>query len=104
MTGGMQSYRVWDELNQTEEDARAVDAFTPSGAAEAFAEADEDGICDGAYLLRGRPSPSLATHGQPVSVRNVATGELRRFRVGIVEYEPVFASCEVSDQAAGTPP
>lgn len=44
----MKSYRVWDENRGYSEDtAREVEAFSPAGAALAYAERDRNGLLDG---------------------------------------------------------
>ena len=63
------TFMVWDELNESEEDATEVWSTTTYGAAERYADDDVDGQSDGIYA-----------RGQAICVRNHA-GELFTFVV-----------------------
>lgn len=73
----MPVYKVWDELNAEEADARTIaTACGPARAAVIYAEGDQDGHADGLYIGEcdgGR-------NAQPISVR-APDGSLHRFKV-----------------------
>jgi len=81
-------YRVWDELNADESDAKEFCESEPYDAAIAYAKQDTEGLREELYCAdHGR---EIATgQGQPISVR-AASGELYRFRVGITSFEPIW--------------
>lgn len=72
----MTIYKVWDELNAEEADARTIEASTPTAAAIAYADRDSDGHADGLYL----DAASGESNPQPLSVRS-PDGSLDRFTV-----------------------
>lgn len=95
----VETYKVWDELNSEEQFAQEIEAFDASDAAEEYAEQDMDGNCDGIYTETDRDGRrdvmmGVAKNGHPILVR-APDGTLRRFRVGIVEYLPVYMAEEV---------
>ena len=45
----MTTYQVWDKLNETDEEASDVVAYSARAAAERYASLDTDGNIDGAY-------------------------------------------------------
>lgn len=45
----MVEFIVWDPLNDDRDDAKTIEAWSPIGAAEAFAVEDGDGHTDGLY-------------------------------------------------------
>lgn len=85
-------YRVWDELNADESEAKEFCESEPVDAALAYAKADADGLCDGLYVKDGRELHNL-NDGQPISVR-APDGTLYRFMVGVIEFAPVFDAQE----------
>lgn len=89
----MTIYRVWDEYNADESGAKEYCENNPYDAAIAFAKADKDGLTDGLYLLNGRELSNL-TDGQPISVR-APDGTLHQFKVGVVEFTPLWMAVEV---------
>lgn len=76
----MNSYLVWDPLNENEEHGSVHDAATAVEAAEAYAEADvSNGVIE-------RYNPGTT----PLHVRAVDTGELVRVRIE-VDFEPIIS-------------
>lgn len=92
----MDTFKVWDEINSEEECAFDVQAFDAEDAAKTYAEEDTDGHCDGIYYAeRGDAiGHDLKRRGQPICVR-CPDGSLRRFAVGVVEFEPVYGAEEL---------
>ena len=83
-------YRVWDELNADESDAKEFCVEEPYDAAIAYAKQDAAGLHDGLYLGdHGRELQNVEAEGHPISVRT-PDGELYRFTVGITSFEPVW--------------
>lgn len=78
------TYKVWDEVNASEESAADVEANSPEDAAETYADVDVDGGIDGIYS---------GHKGHPVSVRG-PDGDLRRYTVS-VDYTPQFYVKEI---------
>jgi hypothetical protein len=72
-------FKVWDEVDGSEEFAAELEAVDAQFAAEMFAEQDADGQFEGIY-----------TKGHPIMVRDEA-GRLSRIFVW-VEYDPTFWS------------
>ena len=97
----MAEFRVWDEFNANEDEAKTVLAASAYGAAIQFAERDIDGLHDGLYQDSGRELHSLERQGQPISVRD-SDGALHRFKVGIVEFEPRFDAVKLSPEEGPT--
>jgi hypothetical protein len=87
-------FQVWDELNAEESCAHEIEADDAEEAAIRYAEEDVDGGIDGIYMHEGGPKPSLRDHGQPISVR-APNGVLSRFKVGVMEFEPIFGAEEI---------
>lgn len=83
------NYKVWDELNASEDTAQIICESDEAAAAIAYATDDSDGQTDGLYASQsGMPLTDLS-EGHPILVRS-PDGTLRRFKVGIIELEPVF--------------
>lgn len=83
-------YRVWDELNADESDAKEFCESEPYDAAIAYAKQDTEGRREELYTGHHGAEVNLsAGQGQPISVR-AASGELYRFRVGITSFEPAW--------------
>ena len=101
--GDLERFVVWDECNSSEEHALKIDAWCAVDAAEKYAEEDVDGNCDGIYL-GDRSEPiwhDLKNNGQVICVR-CPDGSLKRFAVGIVEFEPVYGSAELPEKDGET--
>ncbi|HEU5075934.1 MAG TPA: hypothetical protein VFU02_17190 [Polyangiaceae bacterium] len=80
----MAKFYVWDEFNETREDADEVDAFSdPETVAEFYAEHDTDGNIDGVY----------SGSGHTICVEDEA-GKLWRFTV-TVDYDPTYWATEI---------
>lgn len=94
---GLPRFRVWDELNADEEDAKQIEALGPREAALLYAERDSSGLCDGLYTDDGGNALGCPSRGQPISVRDSA-GAVHRFRVGIVEFEPRFSAVDAPSE------
>lgn len=94
----MRKYKVWDELNSDEEEAKTVVYENyepwedgPKQAAIDYAGKDVDGLHDGCYTENGRELSHLGA-GHPISVRDLSNGLLYRYTVGIVEFIPRYAA------------
>jgi len=86
----MMVFKVWDEFNNEESRAAEISAESAEDAAESYAVSDIDGNIDGLYLSsNGGSISSLTREGQPISVRD-SSGKMWRFRVGIIDFEPVW--------------
>jgi len=70
----MNTFRVWDPHNGTDEEGRDIEAHSPLEAAEDFAELDTDGQNDGAYI-----------GGDDLDVRD-ADGRVWRYIVAWVDH------------------
>lgn len=81
----MNTYLVWDELNDSEETASEIEGMDPADAAENYAEQDVDGQTDGIYC---GPTP------KPISVKS-PDGTVKRFGVH-AESQPVFYAVELT--------
>ncbi len=90
-------YRVWDERNETVNEARVFLADSAEEAAIQYAQEDVDGLIDGIYTHNGLPHHDLEKGGWPISVWD-AQGRITRWKVGITEFEPVFGACEAKTQ------
>lgn len=90
----MADFKVWDELDGPESNASTISALNASEAAIIYAERDQDGRTDGIYTHRGFEMANVERNGHPICVR-AADGTLQRFRVGIVEFQAVFAAAQV---------
>jgi hypothetical protein len=64
-------FRVWDEINSEESEARVIEASTPEEAARRYADEDVDGWTDGLYH----------DHSHPIVV--TSDGGLERWRVEV---------------------
>jgi len=92
------AYIVWDSLNSSEGSARRIVAYSARDAAIAYARKDSDGLTDGLYTnYTGDTISFLASEGHPISVRD-DRGQIYQFRVGIVEFEPVFDAEEIEEE------
>jgi hypothetical protein len=92
----LSNFKVWDEFNASEDTAWEIAADDAEEAAVLYAEKDVDGNTDGIYTCQGREMHNLTAQGQPVSVR-CPDGTLKRFKVGIVEFEPVYKATEIAN-------
>ncbi len=93
----MSQFLVWDEFNSSREYAWEITAYDAEDAAIEYAETDVDGNCDGLYTNKQSvygTHNNLERDGQPISVED-PDGKVTRFRVGIVELEPVYRAAEV---------
>jgi hypothetical protein len=90
----MSDFSVWDAVNCTEEEAEYIFEDDAKSAAIAYAEQDVDGGIDGIYTNeKGLPLNDLNKEGQPIFVRD-SNDVLTRWRVGVVEFEPVYAASQ----------
>jgi hypothetical protein len=88
-------FRVWDELNGSEAEAKPICGVIYSrDAALVFARRDSDGIIDGVYTRNGLPMSRMKVDGHVLCVR-CPDGSLKRFGVGITDHEPVFSAAEL---------
>ena len=99
----MEIYSVWEGEGGAVAEAgnrqfpHEIEAFSADEAAEKYAEDDIDGNIDGIYTdEKGEPLWDLKKDGRLIIVED-AYGKVYRFRVGIVEYEPVYASVDAED-------
>jgi len=83
-------FLVWDELNSSEEFAQESNSYDEEQAAIDYAEEDSDGNSDGLYYNYRNNTPGK----HPILVKNIKTGIIKRYFVGIIEFEPVFAATE----------
>ena len=88
-------YMVWDEFNADESEAKEFTESDPYDAAIAYARQDDARSSDGLYTKENGHELDGLDDGQPISVR-AATGELYRFKVGIISFDPVFDAMEVT--------
>ena len=101
------NFLVWDKINSSREDASTISLlnrglYTAQEAAETYAQRDVDGGMDGLYTAdrRGEPCRS-AQDGHPIIVEHLEgpeKGKVQTFLVAIIEYEPVWASVEKTDE------
>ena len=96
-------FKVWDHLNRDEGDAREIDAYDASDAAESYAEDDPDGMLDGLYTKSNGMPLNSAMAGHPIMVLG-EDGVPRKFLVGVTDMHPVFSSCEVNAGSAQSGP
>ena len=87
----MTTFRVWDATNSTEAGAWDIEAYDSEDAAREYADQDSDGQGDGSYTRGNQPIMSLERDGHLISVRH-PDGSLSHWRVGIIEYEPVWGA------------
>lgn len=87
------NYLVWDMRNESRENASRIRADDPYDAAIIYAENDCDGLNEGLYTQRGQPMTNIARQGLPIAVED-PNGEVRVFRVGVTDFEPLFQACE----------
>lgn len=88
-------WRVWfdDETPPSPVNALIIIADTAEEAAIQYAEQDCDGQGDGLYTNHGGMPVHLSHEGVPLQVWG-PDGKVHRFKVGIVEFEPVFGAVE----------
>lgn len=86
-------WKVWDDM-QGEGAAWTVNEFNyADDVAVYYAETDVDGRGEGLYTDKhGMPLRSLKQQGHKVYVRD-STGYLTTWKVGVVEFEPIFDAC-----------
>lgn len=89
-------YLVWDALNEERDGAREYEARDPEEAALEYARLDSDGNADGLYVDE-RYNPIPPERGQPIHVED-ADGVVTKFRVSIVEYDPVYRALKDSGE------
>ena len=89
-------YLVWHRDNGSRESAETIiDIYEqPTAVARMFARSDTDGMTDGLYTRDGHEIQNLARDGHPICVEDEA-GNVTEWRVGVVEFEPVFRSVKV---------
>lgn len=83
-------FLVWDELNSSEEFAEEINAYDEEQAAIEYAEQDSDGNTEGIYYNYSNNTSKQ----HPMMVKNIKTGIIKRYFVGIIEFEPVFTATE----------
>lgn len=87
------NYLVWNMRRETRNTASRIRADDPYDAAIIYAENDCDGLHEGLYTQSGEPMTNIARQGLPIAVED-ANGEVRVFRVGVTDFEPLFQACE----------
>ena len=85
---------VWDKGSERREGAKHVWASSEWSAAIKHTSSDKDGLTDGLYTKEGHEIQNLARDGRPVCVED-EHGNVTEWRVGVVEFEPVFGSVKV---------
>jgi hypothetical protein len=86
-------FKVWDELNSSEDAAEELEEFDAQDAAEEYARGDNDGLSEGLYTEDGGAMSTPSRDGYPIMVR-CPDGKLLRFRVAVTEFTPVFSAFE----------
>lgn len=87
------NYLVWDMRNESRSTASKIKADDPYDAAIIYAENDFDGLAQGYYTKKGEPLTNIPRQGHPIAVES-PDGEVRVFRVGVADFEPLFQACE----------
>ena len=91
----MPSFLVRDARDSDDTFARELYEASPAEAAIVYASNDTDWLAEGEYTYRGKPLSDLKEQGCQLLVRNVETGEVVKFRVGVVEFDPIFNAVSV---------
>lgn len=99
----MSKFLVWDADNGDRESAVEINAYDAEFAACEYAEQDCDGNADGIYCHRNEPMNCVAKQGVLVCVVDAESGQVSRFRVGITEFDPVYAAEPAADAEGGPP-
>lgn len=84
----MSKFKVWDKFNSNESHGIYVTAFDAEEAAIQYAEEDVDGHIDGVYS---------GSDGHEICVLD-ENGKVVVCRVGVEEFEPVYAAYEVKSE------
>lgn len=87
------NYLVWDMKLSSRTHAARIRADDPYDAAIIYAENDCDGLRKGLYTKNDEPLTNISRQGHPIAVED-QNGEVRVFRVGVADFEPLFQACE----------
>lgn len=87
------NYLVWDMRDESRQTASRIRADDAYDAAIIYAENDIDGMRFGHYTNKGQPLTNISRQGRPIAVED-QNGEVRVFRVGVTDFEPLFQACE----------